>query len=184
MATLSNTISPNRKANLRRYNSGDKGRAAQGRFDELHPGERSAYVAKHYETHPDRLIVKRARDRKQQAARYHANPELMKLKAAESLRRNPETKRSIDHRRRAKLWKAEGTHTKADLKEIWERQDGRCDICKEKCWRGTSPDRSHARKWTIDHIHPISRGGTEWPSNLRGLCLSCNAAKRDRLAIS
>lgn len=34
---------------------------------------------------------------------------------------------------------------------------------------------------TIDHIIPFSKGGTHEDSNLRTLCRSCNASKRDRI---
>lgn len=180
-ATQSNVTNPNRSEILRRYNNSSKGQKTQERFDEQHPGERHKYIIKHYNVFPERLIAKRDRDRRIQAERYHADPEAAKAAATASLRRHPETKRAIDHRRRAQKWKAIGFHTKADLEAIWLDQAGRCAVCSADCWRTTSPDGSHVRKWTIDHIYPISRGGSEWPWNLRGLCLSCNAAKKDKV---
>ena len=33
---------------------------------------------------------------------------------------------------------------------------------------------------TKDHVVPLSRGGTNHPSNLRTLCRACNSRKRDR----
>lgn len=35
---------------------------------------------------------------------------------------------------------------------------------------------------TVDHIVPLSRGGTDDPSNLRSACRACNTRKRDRPA--
>jgi hypothetical protein len=35
--------------------------------------------------------------------------------------------------------------------------------------------------WTcIDHVKPLSRGGSNWPANLRPACRSCNARKHNR----
>lgn len=176
-ATEANRTNPNRKTILDRYNSSAKGRAGQERFDESNPGKRKDYVDRHYLKFPERLAAKRERDRLEQAARYHADPETAKRLARESLKRNPETKTAIDHRRRAAKLQADGSHTAADLRAIWAKQSGRCATCGIECHRG----KMDGRKWTIDHIVPLSRGGSEWPSNLRGLCLSCNATKKDRM---
>ena len=35
---------------------------------------------------------------------------------------------------------------------------------------------------TIDHIHPVSLGGTNDPSNLQTLCRTCNCSKGARIA--
>lgn len=37
---------------------------------------------------------------------------------------------------------------------------------------------------TVDHVVPLSRGGTDDLSNLRFLCRSCNSRKKDHLAVS
>lgn len=42
------------------------------------------------------------------------------------------------------------------------------------CWMCRAP-------WQhIDHVKPVARGGSNWPSNLRPACASCNSAKGDR----
>jgi 5-methylcytosine-specific restriction endonuclease McrA len=51
---------------------------------------------------------------------------------------------------------------------IYEKYKGRCAICKEK----TPFDEG-----VIDHIKPVSKGGTSGPSNLQWLCHRCNGLK-------
>ena len=53
---------------------------------------------------------------------------------------------------------------------LLRRAGFRCETC------GASPQDDGVRL-EIDHIHPVSRGGTNDPSNLRVLCRDCNAGK-------
>ena len=34
---------------------------------------------------------------------------------------------------------------------------------------------------TVDHVQPLSRGGTSDINNLQSMCRSCNSSKKDRL---
>lgn len=54
-------------------------------------------------------------------------------------------------------------------REIFERDRYRCVACES--W-------SHLQ---IDHIVPVSAGGTDEPGNLQTLCRSCNMSKKDSL---
>lgn len=67
------------------------------------------------------------------------------------------------------LKKADGVFTEDDWLKIIENQQDLCAICHEK------------KKLTKDHIIPISRGGTNWPENLQGLCGSCNSRKGNKI---
>jgi 5-methylcytosine-specific restriction endonuclease McrA len=66
--------------------------------------------------------------------------------------------------REARRRDAEGFCTKEQLKARVEYYGGLCWMCKNPAD-------------TIDHIKPVSKGGSEWPANLRPACRSCNSAK-------
>jgi 5-methylcytosine-specific restriction endonuclease McrA len=85
-------------------------------------------------------------------AQYHANPE-------------PYVQRAND--RRARVRDAEGSYTKADVARIFLLQKGRCAACRI----------SIKVKKHVDHIIPLSRGGSNFPANIQLLCPPCNHSK-------
>ena len=62
-----------------------------------------------------------------------------------------------------------GRFTPDDIEIAFERQDGECAAL--DCLADLSDG------FEIDHIHPLSKGGTNWPSNLQLLCKDCNRSK-------
>ena len=64
---------------------------------------------------------------------------------------------------------AEGKFTKEDVHAMLINQCGLCAFCGVQL-----------KKYHIDHILPISRGGTSWPHNLQLTCPHCNHSKRNR----
>jgi len=56
--------------------------------------------------------------------------------------------------------------------EILKRDDYRCQMCGVTAKDGATLE--------IDHIHPVSKGGTNEPDNLQVLCRDCNAGKSDQ----
>jgi 5-methylcytosine-specific restriction endonuclease McrA len=138
-------------------------------------------TAKYRERHPDRVReAVRKRNQRPDVKRVHAEYEAKRRRldvAAEkrkAYRQKPEVKRRHanyqNHVRRPKLNGAEGKFTKADIAFLLETQRGLC-LC------GTNIETTY----TVDHIIPLSRGGTNWPDNIQLLCAECNSSKRNKL---
>lgn len=65
--------------------------------------------------------------------------------------------------------------TESQIVAIWEELQGRCAYC------GISIFLDMEKDVTIEHIIPITRGGTGDLSNITLVCLSCNTSKGDKL---
>lgn len=81
--------------------------------------------------------------------------------------KNPELKRLYENRRRAKKTGAGGHHTLQQIKEMLLKQACKCINCLANI----------SKKYEIDHIQPISKGGSNWISNIQLLCPLCNHKK-------
>jgi 5-methylcytosine-specific restriction endonuclease McrA len=81
--------------------------------------------------------------------------------------RQPDVRNKIerirDHQKRAY-----GSLTKEVWAEVCRRYADTCIYC------------GSTEKITIEHLQPISRGGTNEASNLAPACLSCNSSKRNK----
>jgi 5-methylcytosine-specific restriction endonuclease McrA len=95
-----------------------------------------------------------------------ANP----LRRLETERRsraeNREAFRVKVRNRRAAL-KAAGTHDAEDVLALYDLQGGRCNGC----------GRRLPASYHVDHVLPVSRGGSNGPENLQLLCPYCNMSK-------
>lgn len=86
--------------------------------------------------------------------------------------KNKDKFRAYTAKRRAKERETGGYHDEADILEHLLMQGWMCASC--KC---------DLRKagYEVDHIIPVSKGGSSWPDNIQCLCRSCNRSKGNKL---
>lgn len=134
-------------------------------------GQRRARYAANPEAERARSRAWRAanleRKRERSCAWNAANPEAARKRARAWYAANPDAAAANSRNRRARKRSAEGMHTKADIARIAAAQKHRCAFC-----RTSIRKESH-----VDHIVALSKGGTNWPSNLQILCPPCNMRK-------
>jgi 5-methylcytosine-specific restriction endonuclease McrA len=136
-------------------------------------------------------------------AKYRHEKSRLRLKSAQWDKENPKKRKAIEARYRATgaptLWKknnrakvnaatvryqhkrraATGTYSETQWRARIAFYGGRCYLC--GCdWDGlpTKSDALPKKSYkTIDHVIPLSKGGTNWPANLRPACSDCNSSK-------
>lgn len=82
---------------------------------------------------------------------------------------NREKVRVIDRNRKARMRNADGAHTAADVADILRLQKGKCAYCRTRL----------GGKYHVDHVLPISKGGSNGRENLQITCEGCNLRKSD-----
>ena len=101
-----------------------------------------------------------------------ANPDIVRDLAAAYRVKNPELIAALKRNYKARKKAAPGTHTGDDVKALYASQNGYCanSCCSLDLGGG----------YHVDHIQPLSKGGSNYPENLQLLCPSCNLSKKDK----
>jgi 5-methylcytosine-specific restriction endonuclease McrA len=86
-------------------------------------------------------------------------------------KKHPEKKRAVNNRRRALKYASGENYRASDVADIFKRQRGKCAYCTISLARTVRH---------IDHIIPLSAGGTNGRRNLQLLCQPCNQSKGAR----
>ena len=113
-------------------------------------------------------VVERNRRRR---VRRIADPEV--ARARDRRYGNPASKLARWHKRRA--LKQTAFVSDVDLREVYDRCRGRCHICGRGVpWELRGPDPCSK---SIDHLIPLSQGGTHEPANVALAHLGCNSSR-------
>ncbi len=151
-----------------------KGREYARAYRAENPEIMKAATAAYRDGHREQLREK-ARQRTREATRAAcrkwsaSHQDYERLRRKKYLEEHPELNRARARRRRALKMQAVGSHTQKEIDEILQRQKNKCADCKRKFTR--------KRPATLDHVTPISKGGSESADNLRWICKSCNSQK-------
>lgn len=90
--------------------------------------------------------------------------------------------RSARARRRARLRGADGLIEDVAFGEVWGRDGGLCWICSAQIdVQAAVPDDLAG---TMDHVVPLSRGGSHTFSNVRLAHFICNSKRGDRIEVA
>lgn len=98
---------------------------------------------------------------------YAANAEDQRKKIKILRNSRPDVYQAHYSNRRALARNAEGSHCREDVRKIRAEQNDQCVYCRVDLHR-------HGH---LDHIQPLSKGGSNWPENLQLLCRFCNISK-------
>ena len=127
--------------------------------------ERLAQTRKAYqEANRDALLKKKAEYRS-------ANRDLVREQSRQWYAENKDRLKPYRKAARAMRRGVPGKITAAEIREIISLQKERCAVCGVKIMKGS---------WHLDHITPISRGGTNNKQNIQALCPPCNLSKSAR----
>jgi 5-methylcytosine-specific restriction endonuclease McrA len=145
------------------HNNIDKVRLKCASYRANNAGRLRAYEKKRYLENKDTLNAKSKMWR-------DANKDRRSVGQREWRKSNPEKWRVAWQNAKARRKGAEGSYTLADIKKIIDGQKCKCVYCR----KSIEKDRH------VDHIIPLSRGGTNYPSNLQILCKRCNLSKHNK----
>lgn len=128
------------------------------------PEKIKAQKRRHYEKHKSKILAK-------SKIWQEANPEKVRKAKSDWHKRNPENVRICDARRRSRELLADGAYTIKDVRKLLRLQNWRCIYCVCSIKK---------KKWHVDHIIPLSKGGGNGPDNIQILCAKCNLTKSSK----
>lgn len=98
---------------------------------------------------------------------YQANREAIAERQRLHQQNNRDLYCAYNRNRRARQQNASGSHTAADVAAQRSRQKGKCYWCGKKV----------GDDYHVDHVVPLSKGGSNGPENIVIACAACNLSK-------
>jgi hypothetical protein len=95
--------------------------------------------------------------------------------------RTKDKNRASSVRGRVRHGKAKAAVNRISVTECWQRDGGKCQIC-EKSIR-LDVKWPNPLSMSVDHIVPLSKGGTDEESNVRAAHLGCNSRRGNKLGV-
>ncbi len=137
----------------------EKRKTSRLAWDRANSDHKEAYRKEHLEEF--RAYSKKYRE---------TNPEKVKSSHDTHMEAHPEASVVASQKRRARLEAVENTLTKGEAKLAYRESGGLCTYCGEPV----------GNKRSLDHIFPISKGGSNTFENVTVVCVSCNSKKGNR----
>jgi uncharacterized protein (TIGR02646 family) len=153
------------KSCCKRYHQNNKERVRERwkAYKEANQDALRAYHRQHYAENKDAK-------KRYQADYRERNAETITEYQREWRKANAEKKKMQNARHRAQVLKAPGSHSEADIRRMYRDQDGLCAYCEIPL------DGS----FHVEHMQPLSRGGSNDWSNIAITCQGCNSRKHSK----
>jgi 5-methylcytosine-specific restriction endonuclease McrA len=153
--------------------------ASKRKYADAHEEESRVYRKAHRNEALERcarwLDNHREENRVRSREYYREHPEEARAARIAWLKAHPDAQGVYSRNRRARELAAPGSHTEADVRAIWERQQHKCAV--PEC---TYPISGRGdNKFHVDHIVALCNQGSNWPDNLQILCRQHNIQKTD-----
>lgn len=156
----------------------DKNPEKGAEWNEKNPEKRSEIQRRYYQSHKEecqaRAIAwqKKNQDKvnERQRSLYQVNSVEINARSRQKHAENPEQRTAYQHNRRYRERTNGGSVTALELKQLIEKQKFKCVIC-------LTPIR---KKRHLDHIIPVSKGGSNGIENRQFLCERCNLSKHNK----
>lgn len=137
----------------------DKVIAKSKEYIALHPEVKKKATQNYLKSHAEQIKARNKKYKDEHRERY-------RFLGNKWAKEHPERRRLDAHTRRTKLNNADGKYSLKEWHDLCQQYDNKCLCC----------ERTDVLL-TVDHVIPISKGGSNFISNIQPLCRPCNSTK-------